>query len=155
MSPMNIGIARRITAARALRLGGALLWVAALIHFVALPLLQRTIARQLTPDAYAFVWPPFAFSFILDGILLLPLGLTAFYCAGGVLRGERWAAGLGLTIALVVLSLPVVIVLVMGFGYLSAPLFLAATLAVLGAGIAMLVPVVRLVRSAAAYESWP
>jgi hypothetical protein len=145
----DTGIARRTAAARSLRLGGGLLWIAALIHFVALPLLQRSVARQLSPADYAFVWPPFAFSFILDGILLFPLGLTALYCASGVLRGERWAAGLGLTIALVVLSLPIVIVLVMGFTYLSALPFLAASLVVLAAGIAMLVPVVRLVRNAA------
>jgi hypothetical protein len=145
----DMGIARRIVAARSLRLGGGLLWVAALIHFLALPFLQRTVVRELSPADYAFVWPPFAFSFILDGILLLPLGLTALYCAGGVLRGERWATGLGLTIALVVLSLPIVIVLVMGFRYLAAPAFLAATLVVLAAGIAMLVPMVRLARSAA------
>ena len=126
-----------------------MLWTAAAIHFIALPLLRRAVASQIPPDAYAFVWPPLAFSFTLDGILLLPLGLTAFYCAGGVLRAERWALMLGLTIAIVVLSLPIVLVLVMGFSYFSATPFLVAFLVILAAGLAMTVPLLRLVRDAA------
>ena len=139
----------RAGAARALRLGTGLLWLAAAIHFIALPLLRRTVASQLAPDAYAFVWPPFAFSFILDGILLLPLGLSALYSAGGILRGERWAMVLGLSIALVVLALPIVLVVIMGFRYFVAPAFLVATLVILAAGLAMTVPLLRLVRHAA------
>ena len=142
--------ARRILAARALRLGGGLLWIAAAIHFVALPLLQSTVARNLPRDAYEFVWPPFAFSFILDGVLLLPLGFTALYSAGGVLRSERWATVLGLSTAIVVLILPVLIVLVMGVRYFSATPFLVATCVVLAAGLAMTLPLLRLVRNAAA-----
>jgi hypothetical protein len=138
--------AQRTSAARALRLGGILLWVASAIHFIALPLLRQTIAAQLPHDAFTFVWPPFAFSFVLDGILLLPLGFTSFYCAGGVLRGERWATVLGLTCAIVVLLLPAVIVLVMGTRYFSATPFLIATLVVLAAGLAMTLPVLRLFR---------
>jgi len=147
MSADNTG--HRAPAARALRVGGALLWTAAAIHFIALPLLRRTVASQVPPDAYAFVWPPLAFSFTLDGILLVPLGLTAFYCAGGILRGERWALVLGLTITLVVLSLPLVLVSIMGFRYFSAPPFLIATLVIVVAGLAMAVPVLRLVRHTA------
>lgn len=139
----------RTGAARALRLGAALLWIAAGIHFTALPLLRRSVASQLDPDAYAFVWPPFAFSFILNGILLLPLGLAALYSAGGILRGQRWAIFLGLSIALVVLALPIVLVLVMGFRYFGAPTFLVAALVILAAGLAMTVPLLRLVRKSA------
>lgn len=138
--------ARRTSAARALRLGGALLWLAALIHFVAFPLLRRTIAGRLSPEAFAFVWPPFAFSFLLDGILLVPLGFTAVYSSGGVLRGERWATVLGLAVAGVVLALPIVLGLVMGFRYFSALPFLIATLVILAAGGAMLVSLVHLTR---------
>ena len=139
----------RPAAAGALRLGAVLLWLAAGIHFIALPLLHRSVASQLAPDAYAFVWPPLAFSFTLDGILLLPLGLAALYSAGGILRGERWALILGLSIALVVLALPIVLVLVMGFRYFGAPAFLVATLVILAAGLAMTVPLLRLARTAA------
>ena len=139
----------RRRAARALRLGAVLIWIAAAIHFIALPLLRRSIASQLAPEAYAFVWPPLAFSFTLDGILLLPLGLSAFYSADGILRGERWALLLGLSIALVVLALPIVLVLIMGFHYFKAPAFLAATLLILAAGVAMTAALLHLVRNAA------
>ncbi len=138
----------RVFAARGLRLGGGLIWVAAAVHFVAIPLLRRTVAARLTPEAFEFVWPPFAFSFLLDGILLVPLGFTALYCAGGLLRGERWATVLGLTTASVVALLPVVIGLVMGPRYFGATPFLVAALVVLAAGIVMLVPLIRLARHA-------
>ncbi len=145
----TLNTSRRAAAARALRLGGVLLWVAAAIHFLAVPLLQRAVADRLSAEAYAFVWPPFAFSFILDGVLLLPLGFTAYYCAGGVLRGERWATVLGLTCSSVVLILPGIIVPVMGFSYFSAPPFLIATLVVVVAGVTMTLPLLRLLRNAA------
>lgn len=140
--------AYRTSAARALRLGGGLVWLAAAIHFVAFPFLQRTVASNIPVEAYEFVWPPFAFSFLLDGVLLLPLGFTALYCAGGVLRGERWATVLGLTTTLVVVTLPVVLGLVMGFRYFAAIPFLVATLVILTAGLAMLVSLVQLARHA-------
>jgi len=149
-SPTTLNTSPCAAAARALRLGGVLLWVAAAIHFLAVPLLRRAVADRLSPEAYAFVWPPFAFSFILDGVLLLPLGFSAFYCAGGVLRGERWATVLGLTCAIVVLVLPAIIVAIMGFRYFSAPPFLIATLVVLAAGLVMTLQLLRLVRNAAA-----
>lgn len=139
----------RTAAARALRIGAVLIWIAAGIHFIALPLLRRSVASQLAPAAYEFVWPPLAFSFSLDGILLLPLGLAAFYAAGGILRGDRWALVLGLSIAGVVLALPIVLVLVMGFRYFLAPAFSIATLMILAAGIGMTVPLLLLVRHAA------
>ena len=139
----------RSGAARALRVGAVLIWLAAGIHFIALPLLRRSVASQLGPAAYAFLWPPFAFSFIMDGILLLPLGLAALYSAGGILRGERWALVLGLSIAGVVLALPIVLVLVMGFRYFEAPAFSVATLIILAAGLGMTVPLLLLVRNAA------
>ncbi|MFI5209037.1 MAG: hypothetical protein ACHQ2E_01215 [Gemmatimonadales bacterium] len=140
--------ALRSGSARALRLGGGLIWAAAAVHFAALPLLRRTVAGRLTPEAFEFVWPPFAFSFLLDGILLIPLGFTALYCAGGVLRGERWATVLGLATASVVALLPLVIGLVMGIGYFGAMPFLVAALVILAAGVVMLVPLVRLARRA-------
>lgn len=145
----GVRVARRTLAARALRLGGGLLWLAAAIHFGAFPFLQRTVASTLPADAYAFVWPPFAFSFLLDGILLLPLGFTALYCGGGVLRGERWATVLGLATAITVLTLPVVLGAVMGLRYFAATPFLVATLVMPAAGLSMLVPLVQLTRGAA------
>jgi hypothetical protein len=140
---------QRLTAARSLRVCGILLWIAAGIHLAALPLLSGTVASRMTADAFAFVWPPFAFSYVLDAILLVPLGFTAFYCAGGVLQGERWGTILGLSSALVVLAIPGVIVLMMGFRYFSSLPFLVATLVVLTAGLLMTAALLRLARHAA------
>ena len=135
---------RRRTAARALRIGGILLWIAAAIHFFALPFLRRSVAPSLTPEAYQFVWPILAFAFLLDGVLLLPLGFTAIYCAVGIERGERWAAVLGLVCALTVLILPVLLLAVMGLHYFSAKPFLIATVIVAAAGLSMTIPLLRL-----------
>ena len=75
----TIEVSRRKTAARALRAGGILVWIAAGIHFFALPLLQRSVAPSLPGTSYNFVWPILAFAFSLDGVLLVPLGFTAIY----------------------------------------------------------------------------
>jgi hypothetical protein len=138
--------ARTRLAAYALRGGAVLVWLAAALHFFAVPLLRGEIERRLTSGQFAFVWPPFAFSFILDGILLLPLGLTAHYCAGGILRGERPATRLGLVTALTVLALPIVLVAVTGVGYLSAPLFAISLTVIVAAGLGMTVPLLRIIR---------
>jgi len=141
---------RHATAARALLAGGLLLWIAAAIHFLAVPLLARAVAARLPPEGYAFVAPPLLFSFVLDGILLVPLGFTAMYCAGGVRRGERWAWVLGLVSSVVVLLLPVVLLIIMGVRYFSAKPFLAAALVVATAGVMMTVSLLRLPRIDAA-----
>ena len=142
----TIEVSRRKTAARALRAGGILVWIAAGIHFFALPLLQRSVAPSLPGTSYNFVWPILAFAFSLDGVLLVPLGFTAIYCAAGIVRGEPWARTLGLVCALTVLILPFLLVVVMGFRYFSAKPFLVAALIIAAAGLAMTIPVLRLGR---------
>ena len=143
-SDSAIDVSRRKIAARALAAGGILLWLAAAIHFCALPLLRGSVAPSLPGDTYNFVWPILAFAFSLDGVLLLPLGFTAIYCARGILRGEPWARTLGLICALTVLVLPVLLVMVMGFHYFSAKPFLAAAIIITVAGLSMTIPVLRL-----------
>jgi hypothetical protein len=140
----TIDICRRKIAAGALRGGGILLWIAAAIHFFALPLLRGSVAPSLPGDAYNFVWPILAFAFSLNGVLLLPLAFTAIYCAAGILRGEPWARTLGLICALTVLVLPLLLVIVMGFRYFSAKPFLAAAIIITVAGLSMTVPLLRL-----------
>jgi hypothetical protein len=142
--------ARRATAARALQPGGILVLLAAAIHFFALPLLQSSVAAKLSSEDFVFVGPPLIFSFLLDGILLLPLGFTALYCGGGVRRGERWAWVLGLVCGGVVLLLPLALLAVMGLRYFAAEPFLAAALAVTAAGLIMAVPLLRPPRNGAA-----
>jgi hypothetical protein len=146
----NTDQSRRVTAARALQVGGILLLLAAAIHFFALPLLRSSVAARLSPEAFAFVGPPLVFSFLLDGILLLPLGFTALYCGGGLRRGERWAWVLGMVCGCVVLVLPFALLAVMGLRYFEATPFLAAALAVTAAGLIMVIPLLRLPRSGAA-----
>jgi hypothetical protein len=124
--------------------------VAAAIHFFALPLLQRSVAARLSPEAFDFVGPVLTFTFVLDGILLLPLGFTTMYCASGVRRGERWARVLGLVCRGVVIALPIALFAVMGTRYFSAKPFLAAALTVTAAGVVMVIPLLRLPRSGAA-----
>ena len=143
-SDSAIDISRRKIAAGALRSGGILLWIAAAIHFFALPLLRGAVAPSLPGDAYNFVWPILAFAFSLNGVLLLPLGFTAIYCAAGIVRGEPWARTLGLICALTVLVLPPLLVIVMGFRYFSAKPFLAAAIIITVAGLSMTVPLLRL-----------
>ena len=143
-SDSAMDFSRRKIAARALRTGGILLWIAAGIHFCALPLLRGAVATSLPAGAYNFVWPILAFAFSLDGVLLLPLGFTAIYCAGGILRGEHWARTLGLICALTVLVLPLLLVIVMGVRYFSAKLFLAAAIIITVAGVSMTIPILRL-----------
>jgi hypothetical protein len=144
ISESAIELSRRKTAARALRAGGVLLWIAAAIHFCALPLLSGAVSPSLPGDSYNFVWPILAFAFSLNGVLLLPLGFTAIYCAGGILRGEQWARTLGLICALTVLVLPLLLVTVMGVRYFSAKPFLAAAIIITVAGLGMTIPVLRL-----------
>jgi len=143
-SDSAVDFSRRKIAARSLRAGGTLILIAAAIHFCALPLLQGSVAPSLPGDAYNFVWPILAFAFSLDGVLLLPLGFTAIYCAGGILRGEHWARTLGLICALTVLVLPLLLVIVMGVRYFSAKLFLAAAIIITVAGVSMTIPILRL-----------
>ena len=141
-----IETSRRRTAARALRAGGILVWIAAGIHFIALPLLRDSVAPSLSSGAYGFVWPILAFAFSLDGVLLLPLGFTAIYCAAGIQRGESWARTLGLVCALTVLILPLLLIVVMAFRYFSAKPFLAAAIIIAAAGLSMTIPVLRVGR---------
>jgi len=145
-SDSAVELSRRQTAARALRTGGLLVCIAAGIHLFALPLLRGAVAPSLRGDAYNFVWPILAFAFSLNGVLLLPLGFTAIYCAGGILRGEPWARTLGLICALTVLVLPVLLVVVMGLRYFSAKPFLVAAIIITVAGISMTIPVLRLTK---------
>ena len=141
-----VELSRRRVAALALRVGGVLVWIAAGVHFFALPLLRDSVAPSLSGGAYSFVWPILAFAFSLNGVLLLPLGFTAIYCAAGIQRGEQWARTLGLVCALTVLILPLLLILVMGFRYFSATPFLAAAIIITVAGLGMTVPVLRLTK---------
>jgi hypothetical protein len=133
---------RHALAARILKIDGILLLVVAVIHFAAIPFALRFVSDQSTPAAFAQIKPPFLLSFALVGVLLLPVGLSTFYCAEFFRRGERWARIICGFNAFGVLLLPLVLVLTMPARYFRAVLFLIAASLVWIVAISMVVPLV-------------
>jgi hypothetical protein len=119
---------------------GWLLLVVAGIHLWATSLLRRVVAHELSASQFTFIWPSFALSFIVLGILLIPLGLSTLVCAGGIRRRERWAWTIAMINALAVLSLPLTLFLVMDRAYFRAVPFLVATILVTAVGLSMAWP---------------
>ena len=133
---------RSALAARILKTDGILLLVVAMIHFAATPYVLRFVSSQSTPEAFAQIKPPFLLSFILVGVLLLPIGLSTVYCANSFSRGERWARVICGFNALGVLLLPIALVLTMPARYFRAILFVIAAVLIWIVAISMMVPLV-------------
>ena len=133
---------RNALASRILKIDGILLLVVATIHFVATPLALRFVSSQSTPEAYVQIKPPFLVSFVVVGLLLLPVGLSTFYCADAIRRGERWARTICRFNALSVLLLPLALMLIMPARYFRAILFVIATTLVWIVAISMAVPLI-------------
>jgi hypothetical protein len=133
---------RSLLAARIVKIDGILLLVIAAIHFTATPYALRFVSSQSSPEAFAQTGPPFLLSFILVGVLLLPIGLSTFYCADSFRQGERWARVICRFNAMTVLLLPVVLVLTMPVRYFRAILFLIAAALTWIVAISMAVPLV-------------
>ena len=129
-----------LISSRIVRAEGILLLIVAAIHLAVIPTLRTTFGRVLPPGAFRFVWPPFLLNHALVGILLIPLGLSTLYCASGIRRGERWSWRMGMTNAITILSLPVVLVAVMERHYFSALPFLIATILITVVGLSMIWP---------------
>jgi hypothetical protein len=127
---------------RILTVEGILLLVVAAIHLLVIPELRSLFVRLLSPGAFEFVWSPFLLNHAVVGILLIPLGLSTMYCASGVRSGERWSWRVGVTNALTILSLPVVLVAVMERRYFSALPFLIATIVITVVGLSMIWPMI-------------
>jgi len=133
---------RHALAAEILKIDGVLLLIVTVIHFAATPFALRFVSSHSTPEAFAQIKPPFLLSFILVGVLLLPIGLSTVYCADFLGRGERWARTICGFNALGVLLLPVALVLIMPARYFRAILFLIAATLVWVVAISMTVPLV-------------
>jgi hypothetical protein len=131
---------KRAVSARILRLQGFIILLVAAIHFAATPLLRATLLHELSAADFQFVWPPFLLSFVVMGILLVPVGISTLFCASGVRAGQRWSWRFGITNALAVLSLPFVLALVMDRRYFSAFPFLVATILISLVGLSMCWP---------------
>jgi len=82
---------RNTLASTILKFGGILLLVVAVIHFATTPFALRFVASQSSPESYPQIKPLFLLSFIVVGVLLIPIGLSTFYCADFIRRGQRWA----------------------------------------------------------------
>jgi hypothetical protein len=131
---------RSALAARILKADGVLLLVVALIHFAATPFALRFVSSQSTPEAFVQIGPPFLLSFIVVGILLVPIGLSTVYSAEPFRRGERWARVICAFNALGVFLLPVALVMIMPARYFRAILFLVAATLVWIVAISMTLP---------------
>jgi hypothetical protein len=129
-----------LISSRMLMAEGILLLVVAAIHLLVIPELRSLFVRLLSPADFRFVWPPFLLNHAVVGILLIPLGLSTVYCASGVRSGERWSWRVGITNALAILSLPLVLVTVMERRYFSALPFLIATILITVVGLSMIWP---------------
>jgi hypothetical protein len=133
---------RNAVAARILKVDGILLLMVAVLHLIATPLALRFISNQSTPEAYAQIKPPFLLSFIVVGILLVPLGLSTFYCANSIRRGERWARTICCFNAVGVLMLPLALICIMPARYFRAVLFVISAILVWIVAISMVVPLI-------------
>lgn len=131
---------KHLTASRILMVEGIVLLMVAAIHLLVIPSLRRVFALSLSPRAFEFVWSPFLLNHAVVGILLIPLGLSTIYCASGIRAGERWSWRLGITNALTILSLPVLLVAVMERRYFSAVPFLVASILITAVGLSMIWP---------------
>jgi peptidoglycan/LPS O-acetylase OafA/YrhL len=133
---------RSALAARILKTDGVLLLVVALIHLAATPFALPFVSSQSTPQAFVQIGPPFLLSFIVVGILLVPIGLSTLYCADSFRRGERWARVICGFNALGVFLLPVALVVIMPARYFRAIPFLVAATLVWIVAISMTLPLV-------------
>jgi hypothetical protein len=124
-----------------LKVDGILLLTVAGIHLGATPLVLRFVSSQSTPGAYAQIKPPFLLSFVVVGVLLIPVGLSTLFCANPLRHGEPWARTICSFNAVSILMLPLVLILTMPARYFHAIPFLAAAILVLVVAVSMCVPI--------------
>lgn len=80
---------KRLFSWRILVVQGILILVVAAIDLAVTPLLRETMPRRLSRADFQFVWPPLLLSFVVMGILLIPIGVTTLFCALGVREAVR------------------------------------------------------------------
>src|SRR5260221_7845865 len=128
-------------AARSLIAGGFFLVAAAVFHFIAAAHISMILKNVLDAKSYEFLEPIVSFTFLLNGVLLLPLSFSTFSSAAGIRRGESWAWWMGLANATTVLVLPCLLVATMGLRYFSgAPLLVAGAGSISAPGVFIMLP---------------
>ena len=105
-------MSRRRLASLFLRASGLLMMLLGLVHLAATPHIPALL-DGLSPKARAFALGPTVLNHILVGILLLPLGFTAFVAGAERHMGEPWARRLLAAYALTLMTLPVAILVVL------------------------------------------
>jgi hypothetical protein len=131
---------KRLISARIVRVQGVLILGVAAIHLLVTPLLRDALSRQLSVPDFEFVWPPFELSFVVMGILLIPVGVSTLFCASGIKAGQPWSWRVGITNALAILSLPLVLAFTMEKRYFTAIPFLIAAILITLVGLSMCLP---------------
>ena len=131
---------RNALAAWVMKIDGVLLLIVAVVHFAATRLALRFVSSQSSPEEYAQIEPRFLLSFVVVGVLLLPVGLSTFYCADSIRHGQRWAHTICCFNTFGVLLLPLALILTMPARYFRAILFLVAATLVWVVAISMVVP---------------
>src|SRR5258707_11957847 len=77
-------------AARSLIAGGFFLVAAAVFHFIAAAHISMILKNVLDVKFYELLEPIVSFTFLLNGVLFLPLSFGTFSNAAGIRRGVRW-----------------------------------------------------------------
>jgi hypothetical protein len=129
-----------LISSRILKVQGVLLLFVAAIHLLVIPQLRGVLVRMLSAADFQFVWPPFLLNHAVVGILLVPVGASTLFVAGGIRVGERWSWWIGMINAITILSLPIVLAVVMERRYFSAPPFLVAAILITALGTSMIWP---------------
>ena len=129
---------------RILLIDGVLLIIVAFIHILSTPLISKWLTRELSSEAVANISPPFLLDHLVVGVLLIPFGVSTIYSAAGVRSGQRWARIIAMTNAVAVLSLPVLLILLMGLDYFTAIPFLIASILITLVGFSMIIPLLWL-----------
>ncbi|MBI1804166.1 MAG: hypothetical protein HY033_01320 [Ignavibacteriae bacterium] len=135
---------KRYIVSKILLVDGILLIVLAFIHLFATPLINKWLAYELTARVLEQVSPAFLLNHIVVGILLIPFGISTLYSSIGVRAGQAWARGIAITNALAVMSMPLLVVMIMGPQYFEARVFLAAAVLVTVIGLTMILPLIWL-----------
>src|SRR5258708_8096144 len=118
--------------------GGALLMVRGALHLAVTPIIARLIAQDTSPAGAEWLTPPMLLNHVVVGILLLPLGGLTFYAAPGAARGEPWALVVTPVTTIAAAALPLPEFVFMGRRYFAATPFVAATIALCAACLALL-----------------
>jgi hypothetical protein len=143
-------------ARRMLRVIAALVIVLGIVHLLATVHFAHWLGRVLPESDHRLVSGPVLLSFVLAGVLLLPLGYATWVAAAEQHFRRAWARRLLLVNALAILSMPVLIAATMRRPeFYGSPFFLAGVVTVGLIGALGVVAAIALVRGGTPKSSEP